>query len=52
MSKKKKATSAKSANGKKAGDPDGGILKVPATEVLKEKTAREGYLKESSKSEG
>ena len=37
MPKKKKAAPAKSANGKKTGDPDGGILKVPVSEVLKDK---------------
>ena len=37
MPKKKKVASAKIANGKKAGDPDGGILKVPVSEVLKDK---------------
>lgn len=37
MSKKKKVATAKSTNGKKSGDPNGGILKVPVSEVLKEK---------------
>ena len=92
MPKKKKVATAKGANGKKTGDPDGGILKVPVSEVLKEKQrmciravritpeildaakqlkkakgisfyrlgleaiterlVKEGYLKESAKSEG
>ncbi len=34
---KKKTTSTKNANGKKSGDPDGGILKVPVSEIQKEK---------------
>ncbi len=37
MPKKKKPVTVKSTNGKKVGDPDGGILKVPVSEVLKEK---------------
>ena len=89
---KKKSTPAKNGGKKQQGDPDGGILKVPVSEVLKEKERmciravritpeildaakqlkkdkgisfyklgleaiserliREGYLKESAKSQG
>lgn len=34
---KKKAAASKNTHAKKAGDPDGGVLKVPVSEVLKEK---------------
>jgi hypothetical protein len=37
MPKKKKPVTVKSTDGKKIGDPDGGILKVPVSEVLKDK---------------
>ena len=92
MPKKKKTTPAKNGGKKQQGDPDGGILKVPVSEVLKDKQrmciraikitpeileaakaykkdkgvsfyrlgleaiserlVKEGYLKESAKSEG